>query len=78
MLALMQSCSAVEAAWWTLRQNYYFVFYSERLDVIWIMSSEQFIAEAVQNKTGTNKGKRSIWFNGMKQGKEYPKARYEQ
>ena len=27
---------------------------------MWIMSSEQFIAEAVQNKTGNNAGKRSI------------------
>lgn len=60
-----------------IRHNYYFVFYSERLDAIWIMSSEHFIAEAVQNKSGNNAGKRSIWFNGMKQGKEYPKERYE-
>lgn len=32
----------------------------------WIMSSDEFIAESVQNKTGKNKGKRSIWFNGRK------------
>jgi hypothetical protein len=25
-----------------LRENYYFVFYSERLDAMWIMSSKQF------------------------------------
>ncbi len=61
-----------------VRNNYYFVFYSERLDATWIMSSEQFIAEAIQNKTGKNAGKRSIWFNGTKNGVEYPKARYEQ
>ena len=60
-----------------LRANYYFVFYSERLDATWIMSSEQFIAEAVQNKSGINKGKRSIWFNGTKKGVEYAKPRYE-
>jgi hypothetical protein len=30
------------------------------------MSSEEFIAEAVQNKTGKNVGKRSIWFNGRR------------
>src|SRR5262245_27081509 len=29
-----------------LRKDYYFVFYSERLDAMWIMSSEQFIAES--------------------------------
>jgi hypothetical protein len=65
------------------RTNYYFVFYSERLDAMWIMSSEQFIAEAVQNKSGKNVGKRSIWFNGMKTDAgtkkkvEYPKSRYD-
>jgi hypothetical protein len=49
---------------------------------MWIMSSEQFIAEAVQNKSGKNIGKRSIWFNGNKNDPatkkkvEYPKERY--
>jgi hypothetical protein len=28
------------------------------------------IAEAVQNKTGKNTGKRSIWFNGRKKDKD--------
>ena len=36
------------------------------MDDIWILSSKEFIKEAVQNKTGKNKGKRSIWFNGRK------------
>jgi hypothetical protein len=49
-----------------LRNDYWFVFYSERMDMMWIMTSEEFIAESVQNKTGKNKGKRSIWFNGRK------------
>ena len=48
------------------RKNYYFVFYSERMDDTWILSSKEFIKEAVQNKTGKNKGKRSIWINGRK------------
>lgn len=47
-----------------LRKNYWFVFYSERMDTIWIMSSNEFIKEASQNKNGKNAGKRSIWFNG--------------
>lgn len=47
-----------------LRQSYWFVFYSERMDTIWIMSSQEFLREAAQNKTGKNLGKRSIWFNG--------------
>jgi hypothetical protein len=66
-----------------LRNNYYFVFYSERLDLIWIMTSEEFIEEAVSNKTGKNIGKRSIWFNGNRKDKttgilkEYCKPQFE-
>lgn len=52
-----------------LRDNYWFVFYSERMDTTWIMSSEEFVKESVKNKTGKNKGKRSIWFNGKKKDK---------
>lgn len=48
------------------RPNYWFVFYSERMDKIWIMSSKEFIKESNQNKKGVNIGKRSIWFNGKK------------
>jgi hypothetical protein len=51
------------------REHYWFVFYSERLDLIWIMTSEEFIEKAVQNKTGKNAGKRSIWFNGTRKNK---------
>ncbi|HQX51838.1 MAG TPA: hypothetical protein PLR25_18095 [Planctomycetaceae bacterium] len=49
-----------------LRQNYWFVFYSERMDTMWIMTSEEFIAHSDQNKSGNNTGKRTIWFNGRK------------
>lgn len=61
------------------RKNYYFVFYSERMDQTWILSSKEFIKEAVQNKTGNNKGKRSIWFNGRnkKDNTEYCKPQFE-
>ena len=45
------------------KENFYFVFYSERLDLTWILSSEEFLKECVTNKTGKNAGKRSIWFN---------------
>ncbi|HQR02864.1 MAG: hypothetical protein JSR19_10845 [Proteobacteria bacterium] len=64
------------------REDYWFVFYSERLDTTWLMSSQEFIAEAVQNKTGKNVGLRSIWFNGKRTDKktgvksEYVKDRY--
>lgn len=48
------------------RANYYFLFYSERLETMWIMSSDEFLKECVTNKAGKNIGKRSIWFNGNK------------
>ena len=61
------------------RKNYWFVFYSERMDTTWIMSSKEFIEEARQNKSGKNKGKRTIWFNGRntKQQKEHVKPQFE-
>lgn len=63
--------------------NFYFVFYSERLDMMWIMSSEEFLKECVTNKNGKNAGKRGIWFNGNKTNKvtgikeEYCKPQFE-
>jgi len=62
------------------RENYWFVFYSERVDnTILIMSSKEFIKEANQNKSGKNVGKRSIWFNGKntKEKREYIKPQFE-
>jgi hypothetical protein len=53
-----------------LRENYWFIFYSERMNTMWIMTSKEFIKESVQNRTGKNKGKRSIWFNGRKTERE--------
>jgi len=43
------------------------------------MTSEAFVAEAVQNKSGTSVGLRSIWFNGKhtKEHKEHIKERYQ-
>lgn len=66
------------------RSDYWFVFYSERLDQMWILSSKEFLRLSVQNRTGKNVGKRSIWFNGKrrdpKSGEtvEYCKAQWEQ
>lgn len=53
------------------RQNYWFVFYSERMDLTWIMSSAEFVQESNENKTGKNMGKRTIWFNGKRKGELY-------
>ncbi|MES2382523.1 MAG: hypothetical protein V4538_15860 [Bacteroidota bacterium] len=60
------------------RKNYYFVFYSQRMDKTWILSSKEFITEALQNKSGKNEGKRSIWFNGKntKLKLEHPHPRF--
>ena len=63
--------------------NFYFVFYSERLDLMWILSSEEFLKECVTNKTGKNVGKHSIWFNGNRidkttgKKKEYCKNQFK-
>lgn len=57
-----------------IRESYWFVFYSERLELTWIMSSEEFIREAYQNKAGKNIGKRTIWFNGKKKDKATKKT----
>jgi hypothetical protein len=61
------------------RYNYFFVFYSERMKSIWILSSEEFVKESSQNKSGKNEGKRSIWFNGKstKTQQEYCKPQFE-
>lgn len=63
--------------------NYYFVFYSERMNTMWIMSSKEFLEFSTQNKSGKNIGKRSIWLNGYKTDKatktkvEYCLPRFE-
>ena len=71
------------AIYHNLTENFYFVFYSERLDTMWIMSSEEFLTECVTNKSGKNAGKHSIWFNGKRKNKqtgekeEYCRKKYE-
>ena len=65
------------------RADYWFVFYSERMDVMWIMTSNEFINDSYQNKKGKNAGRRSIWFNGKRRNKatgqydEHMKPRFE-
>lgn len=55
------------------------MFYSERIDILWILSSKEFLKEAVQNKSGKNNGKRSIWFNGKntKANTEHVKPQFQ-
>lgn len=66
-----------------MTENFYFVFYSERPEMMWILSSEEFLQECVTNKNGKNAGKKSIWFNGNRKDKttgekkEYCKKQFE-
>jgi len=65
-----------------LRSDYWFVFYSERLEKMWIMTSQEFLAESYENKNGKNAGLCAIWFNGTRKNREdgkreeYAKERY--
>jgi|SRR5436190_4246578 len=62
-----------------LRENYWFVFYSERMDTMWIMSSQEFLRESRATLTGPNKGMRGIAFNGKstKNNSEHVLPQYE-
>jgi hypothetical protein len=62
-----------------VRDDYFFIFYAERLDLIWLMSSADFVAQSVQNKGGANAGKRTLCFNGKSQktGLEHPNPRFD-
>ena len=65
------------------RADYWFVFYSERMEVMWVITSGEFINDSYQNRKGRNAGKRSIWFNGKRRNKatgqddEYTKPQFE-
>ena len=62
-----------------VRDGYYFLFYAERMDHMWLMSSNDFIANANENRSGKNVGKRSIWLNGRNTLKqlEHPKPQFD-
>ena len=61
-----------------LRPNYWFVFYSERLDTMWILSSREFCEESNQNKAGENAGKRMIKFTNKRvDGSEHVRPRFK-
>jgi len=44
------------------RQNYWFIFYTEMNNTFWILPSWEASTLSVMNKTGKNKGKRSLSF----------------
>lgn len=65
-------------------EDYWFIFYSEHMDKIWLLNSEEFIEESTPNINGGNAGLRSIKFNGCRADietgnkKPYVKDRYLQ
>ncbi len=59
------------------RKNYFYIFYSEKLNIIWIMSSKEFLKHSNQNKTGKNIGRRVIELTGkIKDKKTGKRAEY--
>lgn len=66
-----------------IRPNYWFIFYSERMDTTWLMSSEEFKDEARANVQGKHEGKYTMLFNGRKKDRvtghfhEHCKPQYE-
>lgn len=61
------------------RSGFFFVFYSERLDQMWLMSSADFIDHCVTTSSGKNVGHRSLWMNGRSRvrNEEYPNPRFD-
>jgi len=53
------------------RDNYFFIFYSERLDTYWIIPSKELVKIASQNKKGKNKGKYQINLAGYSKTKKF-------
>jgi hypothetical protein len=58
-------------------KDYWYIFYSERLEKTWLMTGGEFEIEARRNKNGKNVGKMSIWFNGSKKGEEYAYPKFQ-
>ncbi|MBT3022051.1 MAG: DUF4365 domain-containing protein [Candidatus Thiodiazotropha sp. (ex Lucina aurantia)] len=42
------------------KDNYFFIFYTEKNDTLWVMPSKEVVNYAVTNKNGKNKGKHSL------------------
>jgi hypothetical protein len=60
------------------RPNYFFVFYSEQAGAYWVLSSEDLVREAIQYKTGQNKGRYSVNFcNVRTDGTVVPRPRFD-
>jgi len=51
------------------QKNYFYIFYSEKLNIIWLMSSAEFIKHSKQNKRGKNIARRTIELTGKRKNK---------
>ena len=52
------------------KKNYFYIFYSEKLNIIWILPSKDFLKYSKQYKTGKNIGNRAIELTGKRKNKE--------
>ena len=61
-----------------IRDNYWFVFYSERMNTIWILPPASLCQIRIK-QAGANKDKRTLWFNGKntKAQTEHVKPQYQ-
>ena len=62
------------------RRNFYFIFYSERANAYWVMSSRDVVREATVGKSGAKKGRHSIVFTNVSKNAECgvrPRPRFE-
>jgi hypothetical protein len=53
-----------------IRANYWFIFYSERMDMMWNHDFGRVRPRGREEQRGKNVGLRSIWFNGKRTDKE--------
>ena len=58
--------------------NHFFVFYSGRMNTIWLMTKEELASFGSVSTKGKHAGDISIRFNGTKKGEEYALPRFEQ
>jgi hypothetical protein len=71
--------SAIFAALdYCVRENYYFIFYSEILDTFWLFESAKLFSLTSINKSGKNSGKHTIKLNGKKSNVDYPLTKYKE
>lgn len=62
----------------SLTDNFYFIFYSDKLKAMWIMSSKEFIENCSTNAMGRNEGAHSIRLNRTINGKACCDERYNE